>query len=99
PPDIYTLSLHDALPIYPLQVAAHAEAVDLPAGGKRADHHRNVVLAPLAVDDVGEQERLPVPLLDAAAKLPADQRVHFRVLVDRADRKSTRLNSSHLGIS
>src|SRR5712692_120493 len=67
-----------------LQVAAHAEAVDLPAGGKRADHDRYVVLVPLAVGDVGEQERLPVPLLDAAAKLPADQRVHFRVLVDRA---------------
>ena len=38
----------------------------------------------LAVDDVGEQERLAVLLLDAAAELPAHQRVHLGVLVDRA---------------
>src|SRR5207302_8040923 len=67
-----------------LQLAAHAEAVDLAAGGKGTHHYRDIVFAPLAVGDVGEQKRPAVTLLDAAAKLPADQGVHFRVLVDRA---------------
>ena len=37
----------------------------------------------LAVDDVGEQEGLAVLLFDAAAELPAHQRVHFGIFVDR----------------
>ena len=66
-----------------LERAADADAVDLLVGGKPADQHRNVVFAALAVDDVGEQKRLAVLLLDAAAELPAHQRVHLGVLVDR----------------
>ena len=67
-----------------LERAADADAIDLAIGGEPADQHRDVVLAPLAVDDVGEQERLAVLLGDAAAELPAHQRVHLGVLVDRA---------------
>ena len=66
-----------------LERAADADAIDLAIGGEAADQYRNVVLAPLAVDHIGEQERLAVLLCDAAAELPAHQRVHFRVLVDR----------------
>ena len=66
-----------------LERAADADAVDFAVGGEPADQHRDVVLAALAVDDVGEQERLAVLLLDAAAELPAHQRVHLGVLVDR----------------
>src|SRR5258705_8398261 len=58
--EIYTLSLHDALPIW---------------RGKRPDRTR-----------------------DRAAE-PARPRRAFEELRSRGDRKSTRLNSSHLGIS
>ncbi len=61
----------------------HADAVDLGRCGIGADHHRQVVAPPLAIDDVGEEERLAVLLGDAAAELPAHQRVHLGVLVDR----------------
>src|SRR5262245_65260510 len=61
--EIYTLSLHDALPIY----------------------HRRFV----------EQDlRLEVFLLERR-QYPPDDEIHVAI----ADRKSTRLNSSHLGIS
>src|SRR5262245_66472911 len=67
---IYTLSLHDALPI-------SAEAgVGVVGLGARAD---DVVAA------VGEQRRLVADVAALAREQP--------------DRKSTRLNSSHLGIS
>src|SRR5262245_62683894 len=73
-PEIYTLSLHDALPICPSS-----------AGGARRAAHRVVDDLLLAVDH------------------PLDARVERPILgqcVDHAlDRKSTRLNSSHLGIS
>src|SRR5437899_3621953 len=62
--EIYTLSLHDALPIYAGAQAAGALARALPVAVRRA------------------------PLQPA-----------FPVRARAADRKSTRLNSSHLGIS
>src|SRR5438067_5192330 len=62
--DIYTLSLHDALPI------------------SRVQHQRAVL------DRVG-------PLADDVAD---DRRMH-RHLREHRDRKSTRLNSSHVSIS
>ena len=67
-----------------VETAADADAIDFAVGGEHADRDRNVVFAALAVDDVGEQERLAVLLLDAAAELPAHQRVHLGILVDRA---------------
>ena len=73
---------HPAL-VHLLERAAEPDAIDLAVGGEPADQHRDVVLAPLGVDHVGEQERLAVPLGDAAAELPAHQRVHLGVLVDR----------------
>ena len=60
----------------------HADAVDVPVGGIGADQNRNVVAVALAVDDIGEQERFAISLGNAAAELPADQRMHLRVLVD-----------------
>ena len=64
-------------------VAADADAVDFLVGRKNPDRYRHVVLAALAVGDVLEQESLALILRNAAAKLPAHQRVHFGVLVDR----------------
>src|SRR5437899_7411945 len=81
---IYTLSLHDALPIYGI-LARPAEMGSAPGRGTRAtrraarrlDHRRRDRRAHAGL---GRRDR-------AARRLP------------RADRKSTRLNSSHLGIS
>src|SRR5262245_64671745 len=69
--EIYTLSLHDALPILrPHRVFRHRRREARLAEG-------------LADRAVGVEHHLPVVLVGAV----------------RADRKSTRLNSSHLGIS
>ncbi len=40
-----------------LDLAAHADGVNLRRSRERADHNRNVVLAALGIDDVGEDER------------------------------------------
>src|SRR5699024_12654780 len=72
PPQIYTLSLHDALPISEMRVT-----------------HR-------AIGEHAEQDVEPVRLV---AEFMSDQQ---RAAVDGADaedRKSTRLNSSHVSIS
>src|SRR5437868_15426501 len=67
PTDIYTLSLHDALPIYDLDRLAP----DRPRGAQESDP-----LHCLSVRTPGRNTRRPRP-----------------------DRKSTRLNSSHVSIS
>ena len=67
-----------------VEIAAQSDAIDFPVGRKAADDDRNVVALAFAVDDIGEQERLALALRNAAAELPAHQRMHFRVLVDRA---------------
>src|SRR3712207_8005636 len=72
--EIYTLSLHDALPIW-------AGAADLDA-----------VEAGL----FSERFLLARPVLQALRESPAVLLVDE---IDRADRKSTRLNSSHANIS
>ena len=66
-----------------LDLAADADAVDLAVGGEDADRDRDVVAAAGAVDDVLEQESLALVFRNAAAELPAHQRVHLGVLVDR----------------
>src|SRR3712207_8049380 len=71
--EIYTLSLHDALPIY---TRGHQ--------GQLGRAHQHLPLA----DGVGRLRRPGAVGRDAALE-------H----VDRQDRKSTRLNSSHANIS
>src|SRR3712207_7232085 len=79
--EIYTLSLHDALPI--LRRAGLARD-DPPAVARRAERAAERRLA----RELGERE----------GAVPAWR--HDEVLpVRRADRKSTRLNSSHANIS
>src|SRR3712207_9073477 len=71
--EIYTLSLHDALPIFPGVLAMRLQPERLPD----AMHRR------LRQTDLGRHRaRRPV-----------------RRVLRRADRKSTRLNSSHANIS
>src|SRR5207249_10741922 len=72
PPAIYTLSLHDALPIY--RVARDGRTSGAPAGAP-----------PGAFGGVARAARAARA---APARAPADR-----------DRKSTRLNSSHVSIS
>src|SRR5205807_10319198 len=75
--EIYTLSLHDALPISALEdeLGAHAQRDQgiEPATDAAVQHHRHLV-----------------------ADRFVDRRQHLQ---GRRDRKSTRLNSSHLVIS
>ena len=73
---------------------AHADGIDRAVGGDRADHHRHVVFAALAVGDVGEEERLALRLGHAADEFPAHQRMKLRILVDLlgdGDEKALRL--------
>src|SRR5690625_5627286 len=67
PPDIYTLSLHDALPISKSRPAARAAVRPGPVNAKPLHARRN-----------DRQQRVRIP---------------------RPDRKSTRLNSSHVASS
>src|SRR5207249_10536800 len=93
---IYTLSLHDALPIF----AEFVGGVD-PAELQR---HAVAEVAWLDADGIGDEER-------AFGQLERDDGVGRRILREvaaverrprehlRLDRKSTRLNSSHVSIS
>src|SRR5690242_21483083 len=74
PPEIYTLSLHDALPILSRRPAAHP-------GGRAA---------------TGQRARL----FSRGRFLPVRDRHQGTKVCQRSlDRKSTRLNSSHMSIS
>ncbi len=62
---------------------AEADAIDVAVGRQAGDQHGGVVAAALGVGRLREQERLALRLRDAAAILPAHQRVHLGVFVDR----------------
>src|SRR5205085_8661637 len=89
PPDLYTLSLHDALPIWfgRYELPVYARRIAAPCarlcrqGGRALRHH---------------------PRAMGGAREGGTQRGHEAVGTRRADgedRKSTRLNSSHSQIS
>src|SRR5207253_9546945 len=99
PPTIYPLSLHDALPI---SRQARRDGRHLPPLPDRLRVRRR---PRLRTRDDGEVHELrpPVPCLPTAffAERSADVGVP-RAVADRTsggDRKSTRLNSSHVAIS
>src|SRR5262245_64220201 len=81
PTQIYTLSLHDALPI----LAGEPEQVISPA--------RPITLPLMDLSAMGQEER------EAEAGRLAKEEARRPFDLSRVDRKSTRLNSSHLGIS
>ena len=62
---------------------AKPDLVDFGARPHGPDHHRHVVDLAFAVSNVGEQHGPAIRLGDAAAELPAHQRMQFGVLVDR----------------
>src|SRR5205807_5640156 len=97
PPAIYTLSLHDALPISAYKVAGcpgglglNKAAFSAPTAGVQGTLGRNV-LRGFAWHELDMTIRRQFPIHEAIA-------LQFRADVG-ADRKSTRLNSSHLVIS
>ena len=66
-----------------LQRLAETGAVDRAVGGKTRDQHGDIETAAFRIRRLREQKGLAVRLSDAPAILPAHQRVHFGVLVDR----------------
>src|SRR5207253_8965624 len=98
PTDIYTLSLHDALPIFeglalgrpPAPVVYHVGVAEghlvLQAQGAPVEHQ----LLELAVRGVEQ---------GAAGRLVHAAGLHSHEAIFHEDRKSTRLNSSHVAIS
>src|SRR5205807_5718474 len=90
---IYTLSLHDALPIYPAPRARRQHRIDVV---RRRDPL--VLNLQLLVERVGRSRPVVEPeKADVGAAL--GERRQQRQQVAFRDRKSTRLNSSHLVIS
>src|SRR3712207_7944036 len=85
--EIYTLSLHDALPISPLDNGPEGEHTDRGDSDHKAEPHE-------ALDQRQETTELGLPLLQDL--LVGDR---LGAVVEQGDRKSTRLNSSHANIS
>src|SRR5205814_9516090 len=85
PTEIYTLSLHDALPIWKFLVPFRVQVEETAGKDVRDEQVHHLVRA--IVSEV-KDDALPL----------ADRREDM-VEREGKDRKSTRLNSSHLGIS
>src|SRR5205814_6611337 len=83
---IYTLSLHDALPISLHACRAAVEEGILPGGGVAVIRAAAKVLDGVRKKVANEDQQIGVDIVRRAIEAPID-------------RKSTRLNSSHLGIS
>ncbi len=65
------------------RIGAETDAVDAPVRRENTDGNRNIVALALGVHRLFEQKCLAVFLFDAAAKLPAHQRMHLLVFVHR----------------
>src|SRR5205807_7963089 len=90
PPYIYTLSLHDALPIYSCRPSRMSEK---PESEEFEDEEAD---EPVAEDGDVDLDQV-IKDLDLAKR--RGQKVGEIEILDDLDRKSTRLNSSHLVIS
>src|SRR3712207_8995302 len=96
--EIYTLSLHDALPIYP--AAGGAGRQDRLAGGQAGGGRRDPVPQPAVQHRPAADRRRDHPADDAVGRAGALHPVAPPRRADRrVDRKSTRLNSSHANLS
>src|SRR5699024_12616616 len=88
------LSLHDALPIYHLvEKALHKDIARIDRIAKQIDAD----LFTKATRKLHEAEHIYV--IGAGASKIAAQWFHKQVCINLLDRKSTRLNSSHVSIS
>src|SRR5690606_39543237 len=86
---LYTLSLHDALPIFAVEPNADMRRIAERELGKMEDF----ISVPATAEDTTLSEK-SVDFVFAASAFH-----WFDPLAFRADRKSTRLNSSHVKIS
>src|SRR5204862_1202806 len=89
PPEIYTLSLHDALPISLADEVVMVRTHEDVLAGQRIVGQRHADRLARALDD-RPQRRMAGAVHHDVLELVGD---------DRQDRKSTRLNSSHVEIS
>src|SRR5207253_6337441 len=95
PPSIYTLSLHDALPISVVAEVVEVAGIHVSDEGECVELLGRERRGLLVVDDravLSEAQALHV------GEAPALGHAHDRQ-VELLDRKSTRLNSSHVAIS
>src|SRR5207248_11113497 len=90
--ELYTLSLHDALPIFEKEQVFHLTLENATLDG-RTDRNNLVRIDALVAFP---SEQILYQLLDAGHTSLSDNQHDF---VDLVDRKSTRLNSSHRTIS
>src|SRR5699024_12234719 len=97
PPDLYTLSLHDALPIFKgPEVLESTRRVDTVVLDKTGTVTTGTMTLDAAIPAPGIEAEL---LRRAGAVEAASEHPIARAIADGADRKSTRLNSSHVSIS
>src|SRR5207249_10143281 len=89
-----TLSLHDALPIFNFNLVAMDVSVDfvLRMGPELVSAHNRKLIELMF-------ERLPKDRFVPASPLDPARRGPYGCFAARRDRKSTRLNSSHVSIS
>src|SRR5438045_7655342 len=90
PPAISTPSLHDALPIFRGEHRPKVDAIE-----RALDDIRANLDTPENLNDTSKQVRQVIVAYGA----PVTCRTCLDVSLRFSDRKSTRLNSSHLGIS
>src|SRR5205085_11379568 len=94
PTRLYTLSLHDALPIYGREEALRQYVLEHARPGDLDDAIR-------VIDKFGYEEKFMINVGDEKGELldAALRRAAPRLILELGDRKSTRLNSSHSQIS
>src|SRR5690606_40602316 len=93
---IYTLSLHDALPIFNLSKESSVTTGKIYSAVIQKERHGDYLGATVQVIPHITDE-IKLRLVDAANKSDAD--VIITEIGGTVDRKSTRLNSSHVKIS
>ncbi len=73
---------------------AHSQGVNSRRGGECAGNDRHFKRSAIASDNIGENEGAPFVFGDSTLKLPARERMQFRILVDwpvHTHNKSARL--------
>src|SRR5207302_6348389 len=95
PTPIYTLSLHDALPIW-----SNDAILPEPSGGEQAGRGRSPrAVVDAILGETGSHSVGPPPTLPERKPAMPESSVVSDLMSVIADRKSTRLNSSHVKIS
>src|SRR5205814_6104227 len=93
PTETYPLSLHDALPILRVRRAARAWYVRSPVTSARSTRREPPIAAAQRSASTTKNDRVKSPRFCVSTMYAS------ATTSETADRKSTRLNSSHLGIS